>query len=236
MGRVSWYFNRYMNPKNKLNFVGSRELNYWKEVDLYIGGIEHASGHLLYSSFGRSFCMISIWFQQMNMQKLVNQGMILGNSAFIFRTSKSNTYISKNLVKDNKYERVRIDISLVNENDELDIEKLKKWLPEFKDANFKLENGKYIVAREIEKMSKSKFNVINPDDICKKYELDTLRLYEMFLGPIEQSKPWSMSSIPGVHNFLKKTWKLFHLRDNFEISKNDPSVNSLKSLNKAIKK
>ena len=233
----SWYFNRYMDPKNKLNFVGSRELNYWKEVDLYIGGIEHASGHLLYSRFWQKFLYdFNLVPTDEYAKKLVNQGMILGNSAFIFRTSKTNTYISKNLVKDNQYERVRVDISLVNENDELDIEKLKEWLPEYKDANFKLENGKYIVAREIEKMSKSKFNVINPDDICKKYGADTLRLYEMFLGPIEQSKPWSMSSISGVHNFLKKTWKLFHLRDNFEISKNDPSVNSLKSLNKAIKK
>ena len=167
-------------------------------------------------------------------KKLVNQGMILGNSAFIFRINKTKTYVSKNLVKNNQFERVRVDISLVDKNNELDIAKLKKWLPEFKNANFKLENGKYIVGREIEKMSKSKFNVINPDEICKKYGADTLRLYEMFLGPIEQSKPWSMSSISGVHNFLKKTWKLFHLRNTFEVSKNDPTINSFKSLNKTI--
>ncbi len=233
----SWYFNRYMDPNNSEEFVGSKELNYWKEVDLYIGGSEHATGHLLYSRFWQKFLfdhkLVPV---EEYSKKLINQGMILGSSALIYRKVGTQEYVSKNLLENNKVETIRVDTSLVNSKNELNIEGLKKWIPEFKNSRFILENGKYIVGRDVEKMSKSKFNVVNPDKICDQFGADTLRMYEMFLGPIEQSKPWDTSGISGVHSFLKKLWRLYHPIDNFSINDQKASSDSLKTLHKTIRK
>ena len=233
----SWYFNRYMDPNNENFFVGKRALDYWEDVDLYVGGSEHATGHLLYSRFWQKFLYDRNYLTKDEYaKKLINQGMILGLSAFVFRIKGSNKYISKNLIKNNDFEQIRVDISFVNDKNELDIKKIKGWLPEFKNANFILENKKYIVGRELEKMSKSKYNIISPDNICDQYGADTLRMYEMFLGPIEQTKPWNSKGIIGVHNFLKKLWKLYHKGGVFNLSEKNPSDSSLKIFNKTIKK
>jgi leucyl-tRNA synthetase len=233
----SWYFNRYMDPNNENFFVGKSALEYWEDVDLYVGGSEHATGHLLYSRFWQKFLYDRNYLTKDEYaKKLINQGMILGLSAFVFRIKGSNKYISKNLIKNNDFEQIRVDISFVNDKNELDIKKIKGWLPEFKNANFILENKKYIVGRELEKMSKSKYNIISPDNICDQYGADTLRMYEMFLGPIEQTKPWNSKGIIGVHNFLKKLWKLYHKGGVFNLSEKNPSDSSLKIFNKTIKK
>jgi leucyl-tRNA synthetase len=169
-------------------------------------------------------------------KKLINQGMITGTSAFVYKDKNTNRVISKNLVHDEDVLPIHVDVALINSSDELDIEGFKKWRPDLKTAEFILENEAYIVGREVEKMSKSKYNVVNPDDIVKKYGADSLRLYEMFLGPLEQSKPWNTAGITGVHSFLKKLWKLYHDGETFRVSETRPNADNLKTLHKTIKK
>ncbi|MGY5848081.1 leucine--tRNA ligase [Salegentibacter sp. HM20] len=234
----SWYLFRYMDSANDQEFVSKEAQNYWGNVDLYIGGSEHATGHLLYSRFWTKF-LYDRGFLSVDepFKKLINQGMILGQSAFVYRLEGENVLVSKNQVGKNTVQPIHVDVSLVNHSDELDIEAFKKWRPEFKDAKFLTEkDGSYIVGREVEKMSKSKYNVVNPDDICEDYGADTLRMYEMFLGPLEQAKPWNTAGITGVHNFLKKLWKLYHNGEQFEVSEEKASADSLKTLHKTIKK
>ena len=233
----SWYFFRYMDSENQERFVSEEAQKYWENVDLYIGGSEHATGHLLYSRFwtkflkDRKFVTVEEPFK-----KLINQGMILGMSAFVYRLEGENKIVSKNLIGDKPVQPIHVDVSLVNNSDELDIEGFKKWRPEYEDAEFITEDGKYVVGREVEKMSKSKYNVVSPDEICVQYGADSLRLYEMFLGPLEQAKPWNTAGITGVHSFLKKLWKLYTSEDNFEVSEGKASAESLKTLHKTIKK
>jgi leucyl-tRNA synthetase len=233
----SYYFNRYMDPHNDQEFASKEALDYWKEVDLYIGGSEHATGHLLYARFWQKF-LFDRGFLPVDefAKKLINQGMILGTSAIVYRISGSNTYVSKGLIGQYQTEELRVDVNLVNSADEIDIEALKKWQPQFNDAEFILEDDKYIVGREVEKMSKRWFNVVNPDRICEEYGADSLRLFEMFLGPLEQSKPWKTSGISGVYSFLKKLWKLFYNGEELAISEAAPSADELKTLHKTIKK
>ena len=233
----SWYFNRYMDAHNTEEFASQEALHYWKEVDLYLGGSEHATGHLLYSRFWQHFLydMEQVPVEEYA-KKLINQGMILGTSALAYRKRGTQTFLSKGLVQDHEVDPVHVDVSFVNSSDELDVEQLKKWQSQFAEASFELEEGVFRVGREVEKMSKSKYNVVNPDDICEQYGADTLRMYEMFLGPIEQAKPWNTAGISGVHSFLRKLWKLFHLNESFEISEEKPSRESLKTLHKTIKK
>jgi leucyl-tRNA synthetase len=290
----SFYWMRYMDPKNENEFASQEALAYWESVDLYIGGNEHATGHLLYSRFWNKFLKDKGFAPtEEPFKKLINQGMILGTSAFVYRVMPSVTvkkltdegdlnkvlhsryFISKNIlaevqsgnytnidrlisdVKRNyreqgfeidwnfektKYNPIHVDVSMVNSSDELDVEAFKKWREDYKDAEFILdENGKYIVGREVEKMSKSKYNVVTPDNICAEYGADTLRLYEMFLGPLEQAKPWNTAGISGVFGFLKKLWRLYHTGpdDSFYVSDSLPSEGSgeaLKTLHKTIKK
>ncbi|MBL7473830.1 leucine--tRNA ligase [Robertkochia sediminum] len=233
----SWYFNRYMDAGNADAFASQEALAYWKDVDLYIGGSEHATGHLLYSRFWQKF-LFDLGHLPVDeyAKKLINQGMILGTSAFVYRLENSNTFVSKNLVGDRAVQAIHADVSMVNASDELDVEAFKLWRPEFADAEFEMEDGKYVVGREVEKMSKSKYNVVNPDDICQEYGADTLRMYEMFLGPLEQAKPWNTAGITGVHNFLKKLWKLYFGKEELIVTDEQPSAESLKSLHKTIKK
>ncbi|GAA4275371.1 leucine--tRNA ligase [Aquimarina mytili] len=233
----SYYFNRYMDPNNEDEVFSQDAITYWKEVDLYIGGSEHATGHLLYARFWQKFLFDrGIVPADEFAKKLINQGMILGTSAIIYRISGTNTYVSKGLKDQHETEELRVDVNMVNASDELNPDELKNWQPQFKNAEFVLEDDKYIVGREVEKMSKRWFNVVNPDDICNDYGADTLRLYEMFLGPLEQAKPWNTAGITGVHSFLKKLWKLYHNGDKFEISDTEPTKDSLKTLHKTIKK
>ena len=233
----SWYFNRYMDAHNNEAFASAEALDYWKEVDLYLGGSEHATGHLLYSRFWQYFLYdFGLVPVKDFAKKLINQGMILGESAFIYRIPETQTYLSKGLCKGKKVIPVHVDVSLVSAQNELDIEGLKQWQPHFSDATFELDNGKYVVGREVEKMSKSKYNVVNPDAICDQYGADTLRMYEMFLGPIEQAKPWNTAGISGVSNFLNKFWRLFHNGDDFVVSDDQPTKESLKTLHKTIEK
>jgi leucyl-tRNA synthetase len=280
----SWYFLRYMDPKNENEFVSKEKVDYWKNVDLYIGGSEHATGHLLYARFWTKFLFDQgyIPFEE-PFQKMINQGMILGRSSLVYGihlvTSDKHysndrkaltisdsplvlpfvTYSLKNNFKflvekikelnPNKIDGywdvyidkietypIHVDISIVD-NDKLDIEAFKKWRPEFANAEFiREENGDYICGSEVEKMSKSKYNVQTPDELVEKFGADTLRMYEMFLGPLEQSKPWDTKGITGVHGFLKKYWRLFHLNGNFEVSDGEPTKDALKTLHKTIKK
>ena len=233
----SWYFYRYMDSANKDFFASKEAIDYWKSVDIYLGGSEHATGHLLYSRFYQKFLFdLNILPINEYASKLINQGMILGNSSFIYRERGTNKFYSKGLIKDKNVDKIRIDISYVDIDNYLYVDKLKKSDKSFSDSEFYSENGKFIVEREHEKMSKSKFNVVNPDDICDQYGADTLRMYEMFLGPIEQSKPWSTRGISGVHSFLKKFWNLFFLNGNFNVSQDNPSEESIKILNQTIKK
>src|SRR5690554_2407033 len=276
----SWYFFRYMEDQRRDEVFASKEsLNYWKDVDLYIGGSEHATGHLLYSRFWVKFLhdrgLVPI---EEPFKKLINQGMILGESAFVYRydfpsNPKIEIFISRkytNITKEDVYlddvdggqfqeilDRysitgyshkqlcaspflpIHVDISFVNNSNELDIEAFKNWREEYKDAEFITEeDGSFKVSREVEKMSKSKYNVVNPDDICEQYGADTLRMYEMFLGPLEQAKPWNTAGITGVHGFLKKLWKLYHSGqdDSFYVTDAAPSAEDLKTLHKTIKK
>jgi len=233
----SSYFNRYMDPENTEDFVSKEAVEYWQDVDLYIGGSEHATGHLLYSRFWQKFLFDKgIVPVDEYAKKLINQGMITGTSAFVFRVEGENKFVSKGLIRDLKIQPIHSDVAFVNGSDELDIEAFKNWREEFKDAEFVLEDGKYIVGREVEKMSKSKYNVVNPDQICEEYGADSLRLFEMFLGPLEQSKPWKTSGISGVYSFLKKLWKLYIVNDVFSVSDEEPSAEELKTLHKTIKK
>ena len=233
----SWYFNRYMDADNQNEWVGSEALSYWKNVDFYMGGSEHATGHLLYSRFWHKVLFdLGYVPTEEYAKKLVNQGMILGNSAFVYRKKGTRTFLSKGLIVGQSVEPIHVDVSLVNAHDELDLEAVKNWQKDFKQAEFVLEGGRYIVGREVEKMSKSKYNVVNPDEICDTYGADTLRLYEMFLGPIEQDKPWNTAGITGVHNFLKKFWRLFYQQDQWSVTENEPNAESLKILHQTIKK
>ena len=233
----SAYYLRYMDSKNSNELVSKEANNYWQDVDLYIGGTEHATGHLIYSRFWNKFLFdIGIVCKDEPYKKLINQGMIQGRSNFIYRIKNTNKYVSKNLSNKYNVTPIHIDVSIVK-NDILDIEALRNWRPEFKDAEFELEEGKYICGYVVEKMSKSLYNVVNPDSIIDKYGADTLRLYEMFLGPLEQSKPWDTNGIDGVHRFLRKLWKLFHNKDNgFYLSEEEPNNKELKILHKTIKK
>lgn len=232
----SQYFNRYMDPRNVDAIYSKEAISYWEDVDLYIGGSEHATGHLLYSRFWQKFLFDrGIAPKDEFAKKLINQGMITGTSAFVYKDTERNVVYSRGLISDKKVNPVHADVSLVNASDELDIEAFKKWRPDLSDADFKLENGKFVVGREVEKMSKSKYNVVNPDAICDEYGADSLRLYEMFLGPLEQSKPWNTSGITGVHGFLKKLWKLYSALEGGEAGV-EPSDENLKTLHKTIKK
>ncbi len=235
----SQYFNRYMDPRNGEAIFSKQAVDYWQDVDLYIGGIEHATGHLLYSRFWQKFMFDRGWVNKEEYaKKLINQGMILGSSAFVYREEETGSLISKGLTDGRKVSPIHADVSLVNNSDELDIEEFKRSRPEFSKAEFILEDGKYVVGREVEKMSKSKYNVVNPDAICEEYGADALRLYEMFLGPLEQSKPWNTAGITGVYAFLKKLWKLYHrgLDASFQLSDQPASKESLKTLHKTIRK
>ena len=234
----SWYFLRYMNPNNEAEFCDKNISDYWGQVDLYIGGSEHATGHLLYSRFWTMFLKDRGFISHEEpFQKMINQGMILGISAFVYRVDGTNKYVSKALAKDYETQKIHIDISLLKgTSDELDLDKFKAWRPEFKDAEFILEDGKYITEREVEKMSKSKYNVVNPDDICEEYGADCLRLYEMFLGPLEQSKPWNTQGLSGVYGFLKKFYNLYFDGDTFSVSEEEPTKEELKILHTLIKK
>lgn len=235
----SWYWMRYMDAHNENEFASKEALDYWQNVDLYIGGSEHATGHLLYSRFWNKFLKDKGFAPtEEPFQKLINQGMILGMSAFVYRLDGTNTYLSKNKIGEQKVQPIHVDVSFVNASDELDTEKFKNWREDYAYAEFITEdNGKYIVGREVEKMSKSKYNVVTPDDICNDYGADTLRLYEMFLGPLEQAKPWNTAGITGVFGFLKKLWRLYFDEHNgLIVTNNVPSKDSLKSLHKTIKK
>ena len=234
----SWYFLRYMDPQNDTEFVSKEKADYWGQVDLYIGGAEHAVGHLLYSRFWTKFlCDRGFIAFDEPFKKMINQGMILGRSNFVYRIKDSNTFISLDKRKDYKTSRMHVDIELVDK-DVLDIEAFKKWREEYKEAEFILnDEGKYICGFEVEKMSKSKYNVQTPDDLVEKFGADTLRMYEMFLGPLEQFKPWDTKGINGVHNFLRKFWRLAHDENNqIHLSDDEPTKAELKSLHKAIKK
>ena len=281
----SWYFNRYMDASNSEQFASKESLEYWKEVDLYIGGSEHATGHLLYARFWQKFLFDKgIVPVDEFAKKLINQGMILGTSAFVFKATpfiKSDCFtahasegilqkiptviVSKNLfnseeefevlVKNYLVDKgflnqdnadsimivksvVHADVSLVNASDDLDVDGFRNHPlnQDYKNAEFILEDGVYKVAREVEKMSKSKYNVVNPDAICEEYGADALRLFEMFLGPLEQAKPWKTSGISGVSSFLKKLWKLYFNGETLEVSDSEPTKEELKTLHKTIKK
>ncbi len=234
----SWYFLRYMDPKNEEVFTNKELSDYWGQVDLYIGGSEHATGHLLYSRFWNMFLKDRGFINHDEpFQKLINQGMILGMSAFVYRIDGTNKYVSKNLAKDYTTQAIHVDVSLLKgTTDELDTEAFKAWRPDYADAEFILEDGKYVTGREVEKMSKSKYNVVNPDDICEEYGADGLRLYEMFLGPLEQSKPWNTQGLSGVYGFLKKFWNLYFNGEDFEVSDEEPTKAEYKVLHTLIKK
>ena len=224
----SWYFNRYMDANNEESFASKESLEYWREVDIYLGGSEHATGHLLYSRFWQMFLFdLGLVPTEIYAKKLINQGMILGDSALVNRKIETGEYISAELAENHRVQKLNVDVSIVNSNNELDIDQFKAWQPEFKNAEF-IMNKVFKVDREVQKMSKSKFNVVNPDDICDNYGADTLRLYEMFLGPIEQSKPWNTNGISGVYNFLNKVWRLFFNDNKLVISESEPDKESLK--------
>lgn len=232
----SAYYLRYMDPHNDEALVSREADEYWRNVDLYVGGTEHATGHLIYSRFWNKFLYdYGYVCEPEPFKKLINQGMIQGRSNFVYRIKDTNTFVSLNLKKDYDVTPIHVDVNIVS-NDVLDIDKFRAWRPEFHDAEFILENGKYVCGYAIEKMSKSMFNVVNPDDIVERYGADTLRLYEMFLGPIEQSKPWDTNGIDGVNRFLKKLWGLFYKGDDCVITDEKPSAEALKSLHKLIKK
>ena len=232
----SAYYLRYMDPRNNNALVSKEANNYWRNVDLYLGGSEHATGHLIYSRFWNKFLFdMGVVCEQEPFKKLINQGMIQGRSNFVYRIKDTNTFVSFNLKKDYDVTPIHVDVNIVA-NDILDLEKFKAWRPEFYNAEFVLEDGKYVCGWAVEKMSKSMFNVVNPDDIVERYGADTLRLYEMFLGPLEQSKPWDTNGIDGVNRFLKKLWGLFYKGDDMVITDVEPTADELKTLHKLIKK
>jgi leucyl-tRNA synthetase len=234
----SWYWMRYMDAHNENEFASKEALAYWENVDLYIGGSEHATGHLLYSRFWNKFLKDKGFAPtEEPFKKLINQGMILGTTAYVYRLEGTNTFVSKNKIEGQNVQPIRVDVHFVNSSDELNIEKFKAWREDFNTAEFIFdENGKYIVGREVEKMSKSYYNVVTPDDICAEYGADTLRLYEMFLGPLEQAKPWNTAGISGVFGFLKKLWRLYFDDNGLIVNNDEPTKDNLKSLHKTIKK
>lgn len=240
----SWYFLRYMDPKNENEFVSKEKVDYWQNVDLYIGGSEHATGHLLYSRFWTKFLydLGYIPFDE-PFQKMINQGMILGKSAIGFIGKEDGKLYSYDLIDkeegiDEKYRQVKILIDLIGDGEAVDVDALRGWQPQFETIEIVSNaDGKVIVKREVDKMSKRWFNVVNPDELCEQYGADTLRMYEMFLGPLEQSKPWDTKGISGVNNFLRKLWRLIHDRDgNVVVTDGEPSKDALKTLHKTIKK
>ncbi len=232
----SAYYLRYMDPHNEEALVSKEADGYWRNVDLYIGGTEHATGHLIYSRFWNKFLYdLGEVVEPEPFRKLINQGMIQGRSNFVYRIKDTNTFVSAGLRKDYDVTPIHVDVNIVS-NDILDTDKFRAWRPEFNDAEFILEDGKYVCGYAVEKMSKSMFNVVNPDDIVDRYGADTLRLYEMFLGPLEQSKPWDTNGIDGVNRFLKRLWNLFYKGDTFLVDDSKASPEALKSVNKLIKK
>ncbi len=232
----SAYYLRYMDPHNDQALVGKQADEYWRQVDLYVGGTEHATGHLIYSRFWNKFLYdYGYVCEPEPFKKLFNQGMIQGRSNFVYRIKDTNTFVSYNLKDQYDVTPIHVDVNIVS-NDVLDLDKFKAWRPEFADAQFILENGRYLCGWAIEKMSKSMFNVVNPDDIVDRYGADTLRLYEMFLGPVEASKPWDTNGIDGVNRFLKKLWNLVFDGDKLRLTSEKPSAQALKSLHKLIKK
>jgi len=234
-GSSAYYF-RYMDPKNPNALASPEALDYWKDVDLYLGGNEHATGHLIYSRFWCKFLFdIGIAPVQEPFKKLINQGMIQGQSKFVYRIINTNTFVSYNLRKQYDTQELHVDVNIV-ENDTLDTDAFRKWLPDYHNAEFILENDKYICGTAVEKMSKSMYNVVNPDMIVDKYGADTLRMYEMFLGTLEMSKPWDTQGIDGVFKFLRRFWNLFFNGGTFSVSDAQPTADELKVLHKTIKK
>ncbi len=232
----SAYYLRYEDPRNSEALVSKEANEYWRNVDLYIGGTEHATGHLIYSRFWNKFLFdCGAVCEAEPFKKLVNQGMIQGRSNFVYRIKDTNTFVSYNLRSEYDVTPIHVDVNIVT-NDVLDIEAFKAWRPEFATAEFVLEDGKYVCGWAVEKMSKSMYNVVNPDVIVERFGADTLRFYEMFLGPLEQSKPWDTNGIDGVHRFLKKLWGLFYKQDNLIVNDQEPTADELKSLHKLIKK
>ena len=232
----SAYFLRYMDPHNNNALVDHEICNYWRNVDLYLGGSEHATGHLIYARFWNMFLYdIGVACEEEPFKKLINQGMIQGRSNFVYRIQGTNTFVSAGLKDQYKTTEIHVDVNIVK-NDVLDLNAFRTWMPEYANAEFVLENGKYICGWAIEKMSKSMFNVVNPDTIIEEYGADTLRLYEMFLGPLEFSKPWDTQGIDGVYKFLRKFWRLFQVGEDFSVSDEAPSKEELKVLHKTIKK
>ena len=232
----SAYYLRYMDPHNDIALVDKDIDAYWRDVDLYIGGTEHATGHLIYSRFWNKFLFdLGYVCEDEPFRKLINQGMIQGRSNFVYRIVGTNKFVSLGLKSQYQTTEIHVDISLVR-NDKLDLDGFRAWRPEFADAEFILENGEYICGWAVEKMSKSMFNVVNPDNICDDYGADTLRLYEMFLGPLEQSKPWDTKGIDGVNRFLKKFWRMFFEGDDLAVSDDEPTAEELKVLHKLIGK
>ena len=232
----SAYYLRYMDPHNDNALVSTEADEYWRDVDLYIGGTEHATGHLIYSRFWNKFLFdLGYVCEKEPFRKLINQGMIQGRSNFVYRIINTNTFVSLGLKDQYETTEIHVDVNIVR-NDRLDLEAFKAWMPEFATAEFILEDGEYICGWAIEKMSKSMFNVVNPDMICDTYGADTLRLYEMFLGPLEQSKPWDTKGIDGVHRFLRKVWRMFYDRDNLILNDEKATPEELKALHKLIGK
>lgn len=232
----SAYYLRYMDPHNNEALVSKAKDEYWRNVDLYIGGTEHATGHLIYSRFWNKFLFdINVSCEDEPFQKLINQGMIQGRSNFVYRVNGTNKFVSLGLKDQHETTELHVDVNIVS-NDILDLDAFKAWRPEFANAEFILEDDKYICGYGVEKMSKSLYNVVNPDNIVEKYGADTLRLYEMFLGPLEQSKPWDTNGIDGVHRFLRRFWNLFYNGEEVSISDDTPTKDELKSLHKLIKK
>ena len=232
----SAYYLRYMDPHNNNALVGREADEYWRDVDLYIGGTEHATGHLIYSRFWNKFLFdLGYVCEKEPFRKLINQGMIQGRSNFVYRIINTNTFVSLGLKDQYETTEIHVDVNIVR-NDRLDLEAFRNWMPDFANAEFILEDGEYICGWAIEKMSKSMFNVVNPDMICDTYGADTLRLYEMFLGPLEQSKPWDTKGIDGVNRFLKKVWRMFYDRDGFIVTDEKPGADELKALHKLIGK
>ncbi|HEY3406263.1 MAG TPA: leucine--tRNA ligase [Ohtaekwangia sp.] len=233
----SWYWFRYMDPTNEKEFASKEDINYWQDVDLYIGGSEHATGHLLYSRFWcKALKDLGYGNAEEPFKKMINQGHIQGMSKFVYRINGTNKFVSHGLRKQYETTAIHADIHMVD-NDVLDVEAFKKWRDDFRDSEFILENGKYICGTEVEKMSKSKYNVVNPDEIVEAYGADTLRMYEMFLGPLELSKPWATNGIDGVYKFLRRFWNLFHdSNGNFAVTSDEPTRDEQKVLHKTIKK
>lgn len=232
----SAYYLRYMDPHNDQALVDTAVNHYWKQVDLYVGGTEHATGHLIYSRFWNKFLYdLGVVCEEEPFKKLINQGMIQGRSNFVYRIKDTNTFVSYNLKEAYEVTPIHVDVNIVS-NDILDLERFKQWSPDYANAEFILEDDRYVCGWAVEKMSKSMYNVVNPDDIVERYGADTLRLYEMFLGPVEQSKPWDTNGIDGVNRFLRKLWNLCTSEEDFSFSNAEPTPEELKALHKLIKK